>query len=76
MDVTKPVHIYRTEREDTAQLDTIDEAKAELTDEEMAQLDLTRYDAAVAKVMALMGMDGAGEAMLADMDTSPQYYTS
>jgi len=27
VDVTKPVHIYRTEREDTAQLDTIDEAK-------------------------------------------------
>ena len=59
----------------TAQLDAIDEAKAELTDEEMAQLDLTRYDAAAAKMMALMGMDGAGEAMLADMDTSPQYYT-
>ena len=52
-----PVHIYRTEREDTAQLDTIDEAKAELADEELAQLDLTRYDAAVAKMMALMGMD-------------------
>ena len=59
----------------TAQLDTIDEAKAELTDEELAQLDLTRYDAAVAKMMALMGMEGAGEAMSADMDTSPQYYT-
>ena len=36
---------------------------------------LTRYDAAVAKMMALMGMDGAGETMSADMDTSPQYYT-
>ena len=59
----------------TAQLDAIDEAKAELTDEELSQLDLTRYDAAAAKMMALMGMDGAGEAMLADMDTSPQYYT-
>ena len=41
----------------------------------MAWLDLTRYDAAVAKMMALMGMDGAGETMSADMDTSPQYYT-
>lgn len=48
---------YSPEREDTAQLDTIDEAKAELADEELAQLDLTRYDAAVAKMMALMGMD-------------------
>ena len=55
--MTNPVHIYRTEREDTAQLDTIDEAKAELADEELAQLDLTHYDAAVAKMMALMGMD-------------------
>ena len=33
------------------------QAKAELADEELAQLDLTRYDAAVAKMMALMGMD-------------------
>ena len=45
----------------TAQLDTIDEAKAELTDEEMSQLDLTRYDAAIARVRALMGMAGAEE---------------
>ena len=50
-----------------AQLDVIDEAKAELSDEELAQLDLTRYDATVAKMMALMGMDGAGEAMLVAM---------
>ena len=49
----------------TAQLDAIDEAKAELTDEELAQLDLTRYDAAAAKMMALMGMEGAGEATFA-----------
>lgn len=41
----------------TAQLDAIDEAKAELADEKLAQLDLTRYDAAAAKMMALMGMD-------------------
>lgn len=45
--MTNPVYIYRTEREDTAQL----------ADEELAQLDLTRYDEAVAKMMALMGMD-------------------
>lgn len=43
----------------TAQLDTIDEVKAELSDEELSQLDLTRYDAAIARVMALMGMEGA-----------------
>ena len=43
----------------TAQLDAIDEAKAELTGEELAQLDLTRYDAAIDRVMALMGMAGA-----------------
>ena len=40
----------------TSQLDTIDEAKAELSDADMSQLDLTRYDAAINKVMALMGM--------------------
>ena len=31
----------------TSQLDTIDEAKAELSDADMLQLDLTRYDAAI-----------------------------
>ena len=40
----------------TSQLDTIDEAKAELSDADMSQLDLTRYDAAINKVMALMGI--------------------
>ena len=59
----------------TAQLDAIDEAKAELTDEEMAQLDLTRYDAAVAKVMALMGMEGAEQPMLAANVATPNYYS-
>ena len=59
----------------TAQLDAIDEAKAELTDEEMAQLDLTRYDAAVAKVMALMGMEGAEKPMTAATVAKPQYFS-
>ena len=54
----------------TAQHDAIDEAKAELTDEELAQLDLTRYDAAAAKMMALMGMEGAGEATFAAEEPS------
>ncbi len=40
----------------TSQLDTIDEAKAELSDADMSQLDLTRYDAAINKVMVLMGI--------------------
>lgn len=59
----------------TAKLDAIDEAKAELTDEELSQLDLTRYDAAVAKMMALMGMDGAGEAMLAANVATPENFS-
>ena len=59
----------------TAQLDAIDEAKAELTDEELAQLDLTRYDAAVAKVMALMGMEGAEKPMTAATVAKPQYFS-
>lgn len=59
----------------TAQLDAIDEAKAELTEEEMSQLDLTRYDAAAAKMMALMGMEGAGEAMLAANVATPKYFS-
>lgn len=40
----------------------------------MGKLDLTRYDAAVAKMMALMGMDGAGEAMLAASVATPKYF--
>lgn len=59
----------------TAQLDAIDEAKAEFADEKLAQLDLTRYDAAVAKMMALMGMDGAGVAMLAANVATPKYFS-
>ena len=59
----------------TAQLDAIDEAKAELTDEEMSQLDLTRYDAAIARVMALMGMEGAEQPMLAANVATPNYYS-
>ena len=47
----------------TAQLDTIDEVKAELSDEELSQLDLTRYDAAIARVMELMGMEDAEQPM-------------
>ena len=59
----------------TAQLDAIDEAKAELTDEELSQLDLTRYDAAIARVMALMGMEGAEQPMLAANVATPNYYS-
>ena len=49
----------------TSQLDTIDEAKAELTDEELAQLDQTRYDAAINKVMVLMGMKEENDSEIA-----------
>ena len=49
----------------TAQLDAIDEAKAELTEEEMSQLDLTRYDAAINKVMALMGIKEENDSEIA-----------
>lgn len=49
----------------TAQLDAIDEAKAELTDEELAQLDQTRYDAASDKVMVLMGMKEENDSEIA-----------
>ena len=49
----------------TSQLDTIDEAKAELSDADMLQLDLTRYDAASDKVMALMGMKEENDSEIA-----------
>ncbi|MEI3571267.1 MAG: hypothetical protein V8Q25_12700 [Roseburia faecis] len=49
----------------TALLDAIDEAKAELTDEELAQLDQTRYDAASDKVMVLMGMKEENDSEIA-----------
>ena len=58
----------------TAQLDAIDEAKVELTDEELSQLDLTRYDAAIEKVMALMGMEGAEKPMTAATVATPKYF--
>lgn len=49
----------------TSQLDTIDEAKAELSDADMLQLDLTRYDAASDKVMVLMGMKEENDSEIA-----------
>lgn len=57
----------------TVQLDAIDEAETALSDEELSQLDLTRYDTAIEKVMALMGMDGAGVAMMAANVATPKY---
>ncbi len=42
-----------------AQLEAIDEAKAQLSDEGFAALDFTRYDAAAAALMALSGEPGA-----------------
>ena len=49
----------------TSQLDTIDEAKAELSDADMLQLDLTRYDAASDKVMVLIGMKEENDSEIA-----------
>ena len=49
----------------TSQLDTIDEAKAELSDADMLQLDLTRYDAAINKVMVLMGIKEENDSEIA-----------
>ena len=49
----------------TSQLDTIDEAKAELSDADMPQLDLTRYDAASDKVMVLLGMKEENDSEIA-----------
>ena len=42
-------------RRTEAQLEAIDEAKVQLSDEDFAVLDFTRYDAAVAALMALSG---------------------
>ena len=42
-----------------AQLEAIDEAKIQLSDEDFAVLDFTRYDAAAAALMALSGEPGA-----------------
>ena len=49
----------------TSQLDTIDEAKAELSDADISQLDLTRYDTAINKVMVLMGMKEENDSEIA-----------
>ena len=49
----------------TSQLDIIDEAKAELSDADMLQLDLTRYDVAINKVMVLMGMKEENDSEIA-----------
>ena len=43
-------------------LEDIDAAKAELAEEEMEALDFTRYDAAISKMMELLGQSGAEEA--------------
>lgn len=51
----------------SGQLDAIDEAKQALTEEQAAQLDFAKYDAAVAAVLALAGVPDANEpAVLAD----------
>ena len=42
-------------------LEDIDAAKAELAEEEMEALDFTRYNAAISKMMELMGQSGAEE---------------
>ena len=46
------------------QLEAIDEAKAQLADEEWEQLDFSRYDEAVAALEALAGQAGANTPML------------
>lgn len=52
------------------QLTAIDEAKAELSDEELEALDITKYQAAVEALLKLEGMAGANEAeVLADTIT-------
>lgn len=43
-------------------LEDIDAAKAELAEEEMEALDFTRYNAAISKMMELLGQSGAEEA--------------
>lgn len=48
------------------QLTAIDEAKAALTEEELAALDFTKYEAAIAALNALDGMGGAGTPLPAD----------
>ena len=48
------------------QLTAIDEAKAALTEEELAALDFTKYEAAIAALNALDGMGGAADPAPAD----------
>ena len=57
----------------SGQLDAIDEAKQALTEEQAAQLDFAKYDAAAAAVLALAGEPDANEpAVLADtISTQP-----
>ena len=56
----------------SGQLDAIDEAKQALTEEQAAQLDFAKYDAAAAAVLALAGEPDANEpAVLADTIGTP-----
>ncbi len=52
------------------QLTAIDEARLELSDEELDALDMTRYEAVISALMALEGMEGAEQPQtLADAST-------
>lgn len=48
-----------------SKLEAIDEAKNGLTDEEREQIDFTKYDAAISKMLELQGQPGADIPMLA-----------
>lgn len=48
-----------------SKLEAIDEAKNGLTDEEREQIDFTKYDAAISKMLELQGQPGADILMLA-----------
>ncbi len=53
------------------QLTAIDEARLELSDEELDALDMTRYEAVISALMALEGMEGAEQPQtLADISTA------
>ncbi len=54
-----------------AQLTAIDEARAELTDEELDALDTTRYEAAVSALMTLAGTPGAEQPQTLEGETPP-----
>lgn len=51
-------------------LETIDKAKEELTEEENSQIDYTRYDAVVAKLLEQEGQHGADETMPVEDNTT------